>query len=210
MYFKFGGYTINCQAIVDSKKGFMDLYLGMSSSTNDSRVLRRSFLFYRTQNEGLFDGRGQADGFMPYLVADSGYPLLLWIMVPHRGPRALSVAEQLFNRRLRRERCVVENAFGILKQTFWELLVKSNLHVIFLPNVILCCALLHNVLLEQSPEEVHRFLNILHQEGLEGPVDEDGDIQGPQAIDTQNGNGAGDIVDGTEKRLTLGLFLVHQ
>ena len=72
IYFKFGGYTINCQAVVDSKKRFLDLYLGMSGSTNDSRML--------------------------------------------------------------------------------------------------------HVLLEQLREEVHRFLDILHQEGLEEPVDEDGDI----------------------------------
>ena len=178
-YFKPNGYTINCQAIVDtSKKRFLDLYLGMPSSTNDSRLLQRSSLFQRAQNERLFDGRGQADGFMSYLIADSGYPLLLWIMVPHRGPRALSMAKQFFNRRLRQRRYIVQNAFGILKQTFRELLVKSDLHVTFLPDVILCCALLHNVLLEQSREEVHRFLDILHQNGLEGPVEEDGDIQG--------------------------------
>ena len=54
--------------------------------------------------------------------------------------------------------------------------MKSDLHVTFLPDVILCCVLLHNVLLEQSPEEVHRFLDILHQKGLQGPIDEDGDI----------------------------------
>jgi hypothetical protein len=38
-YFKSGGYTLNCQAVVDSNKRFLDLYLGMPGSTNDSRVL---------------------------------------------------------------------------------------------------------------------------------------------------------------------------
>ena len=33
---------------------------------------------------------------------------------------------------------MVENAFGIFKQTFRKLLVKSDLHVIFMQNVILC------------------------------------------------------------------------
>ena len=92
-YFKSSGYTINCQAVVDSKKRFLDLYLGMSGSTNDSRMFRRSFLFHRAQNEGLFDGRGQVDGFMSYLVIDSGYPLVPWIIVLHLGPKALSLAE---------------------------------------------------------------------------------------------------------------------
>jgi hypothetical protein len=45
-YFKSGGYSLNCQAVVDSQKRFMDLYLGMPGSTNDSRVLRRSSLYH--------------------------------------------------------------------------------------------------------------------------------------------------------------------
>ena len=85
-YSKSRGYIIKCQGVVDSEKRFLDLYLGMPGSTNDSRVLRRSSLFHRAQNKGLFDARGEVDGFMPYLIADSSYPLLPWIMVPHRGP----------------------------------------------------------------------------------------------------------------------------
>jgi hypothetical protein len=38
-YFKSGGYTLNCQAVVDSRKRFLDLFLGMSGSTNDVHVL---------------------------------------------------------------------------------------------------------------------------------------------------------------------------
>jgi hypothetical protein len=38
-YFKSRGYTLNCQAVVDSNKRFLDLYLGMPGSTNDARVL---------------------------------------------------------------------------------------------------------------------------------------------------------------------------
>ena len=39
-YFKSHGYTLNCQAVVDSRKVFLDLFLGMPGSTNDARVLR--------------------------------------------------------------------------------------------------------------------------------------------------------------------------
>jgi hypothetical protein len=45
-YFKMGGYMLNCQAVVDSQKQFLDLYLGMPGSTNDARVLRRSSLYH--------------------------------------------------------------------------------------------------------------------------------------------------------------------
>jgi hypothetical protein len=116
-HFKSGGYTLNCQATVDSNKKFLDLYLGMPGSTHDVRHLRRSSLYHLAQNENLFDPRLGIDGFPPSWFGDSGYPLLPWLMVPHWLHRRLSVLESIFNRRLRACHCVVGNAFGILKQT---------------------------------------------------------------------------------------------
>ena len=169
-YFKSAGYTLNCQAVVDSDKRFLDLYLGMPGSTNDSRMLRRSSLYELAVYNNLFDDGHGLHGFSPYLLGDLGYPLLPWLMVPHYSDVRLSVAEALFNKKLRRGRCVVENAFGILKQTFRELLTKSDLDVVFLPDVILCCAILHNMLLGQSHEEVQQLFEVLRTEGLEGEV----------------------------------------
>lgn len=126
-YFKSGGYTINCQAVVDSEKRFIDLYLGMPGSTNDSRVLRRSSLYTLAMQGNLFDAQYVVEGHSPYLIGDLGYPLQPWLMVPHKVVGNLSVSESLFNKKLRKGRCVVENAFGILKQSFRELLQKSDL-----------------------------------------------------------------------------------
>ena len=167
-YFKSGGYTLNCQAVVDSEKCFLDLYLGMPGSTNDCRVLRRSTLYDLAMHNNFFNEEHGVQGFSPYLVGDLGYPLLPWLMIPHRSQVRLSVAEALFNKKLRKGRCVVENAFGILKQTFRELLTKFELDVVFLPDVILCCAILHNMLLGQSHEEVEHLFEVLRTEGLEG------------------------------------------
>ena len=113
----------------------------------------------------LWDAGVSFDGFSPYLIGDSGYPLLSWLLVPHRGQGNMTMADSLFNRKLRRGRGIVENVFGILKQTFRELLVKSDLSVTFLPDVIMCCAILHNVLLAQSHGDVERLLQILRTEG---------------------------------------------
>ena len=210
-YFKSGGYTLKCQA--DSEKRFLDLFLGMPRSMNDSRMLRRSSLHHQALHNNLFDRQHSVDGFAPFLIGDSGYPLLPWLMVPHRGPGQLSVAEQLFNRRLRRGRCVVENAFGIMKSTFRELLVKTHLDVTFLPDVIICCALLHNVLLGQSDEEVERLLNVLRTEGLDGEViDEElvpGDGGNVNAQDDENAPD-GDLARGTTIRSNLGIYLTVQ
>ena len=134
-------------------------------------------------------------------------------MVPHRNHIRLSVAEALFNKKLRRGQCVVENAFGILKQTFQELLLKSDLDVAFLPDVILCCAILHNMLLGQSHEEVENLFQILRDEGLHGEVVDD--VAGTE--DVGEGYDGGDGMQettaaamATEKRQLLGLHLSQQ
>ena len=193
-YFKSGGYSLNCQAVVDSNKRFLDLFLGMPGSTNDSRVLRRSTLYHRGMHGSLWDSTLSFQGFSPYLLAVSRYPLLPWVMVPHRGFGNLPLVDTLFNRKLCRGRGVVENAFGILKQTFHELLGKSELLVTFLPDVIICCTILHNMLLGQSHQEVERLLQVLQMEGLPEP-----DADEAMVVDVDEG--------GAEKRRQLGVFL---
>lgn len=61
----------------------------------------------------------------------------------------------------------MENAFGILKHTFRELLLKSDLHLTFLPDIILTCAILHNILLGQPPDPVEKLLDVLRSEGMD-------------------------------------------
>jgi hypothetical protein len=216
-YFKSGGYTLNCQAVVDSNKRFLDLYIGMPGSTNDACILRRSSLYHLAMHNNLFDARDSVDGFAPYLIGDFGYPLLPWLMVPHRGLQQLTATERLFNRKLRRGRCVVENAFGILKQTFRELLGKSKLSVTFLPNVISACTILHNILLGQSHDEVERLLGILRNEGLAGGNE---GLAGEVLDDKVDGMDiAGEPVRedisvealrGADKRSELGVYLAMQ
>jgi hypothetical protein len=114
----------------------------------------------------LFDTCFALPGFVSYLIGDSGFPLLPWLLILHKGRKNSEVVEHLFNRKLRCGRCVVENAFGLFKQTFRELLNKSLLRVTFLLDVILCCAILHNVLLGQSHEDVEQLLEVLQLEGF--------------------------------------------
>ena len=214
-YFKSGAYSLNCQAVVDSDKRFLDLYLGMPGSTNESRVLRCSTLYDMAMHRTLVDNEHEFLGFSLYLIGDLGYPLLPWFMVLHCTTGPMSVADRLFNKKLRRGRCVVENAFGILKLTFREFLTKSDLNVAFLPDVILVCAILHNVLLGQLHEEVENFLQVLRNEGLHGEVVDEG------AGEEDGGDGLVEIAEdgmpnavaavvATDKRAELGNFLTTQ
>jgi len=60
----------------------------------------------------------------------------------------------------------VENTFGILKHSFCELGKKFELHVTFLPNVVVACCYLHNLLLGQEMHEVECLLETLCIKGL--------------------------------------------
>jgi hypothetical protein len=48
----------------------------------------------------------------------------------------------LFNKQLCQRRSVIENSFGILKKTFRGLFLKTNLHALFIPIVVVCCCIL--------------------------------------------------------------------
>ena len=158
-------------------------------------------------HSNLFDRQNSVDRFSPFLVGDLGYPLLPWLMIPHRRLSHLSLAKELFNRRLRRGRCVVENDVGILKQAFRELLVKSQLHITFLSDVIICCAILHNVLLGKSYKEVEELLDVLRREGLEGEVIDEGIAPADGA--NLHGDDVVNVPD-AEVRHDLGLYLSMQ
>jgi len=121
----------------------------------------------------LVDDQQTFEGFTLYLIGDQGYPLLPWFIVPYQTVGHPSIVEALFNKKLRRGQCVVENAFSILKQTFKELLMKYDLHIAFLPDVIVACTILHNMLLGQSYEEVEHLFAILRIEGLDRKLDND-------------------------------------
>jgi len=63
-------------------------------------------------------------------------------------------------------------------------MLKSDLDVTFLPDVILCCAIFHNILMGQSHEDVEALLQVLRNEGMDGVVVDhnDGGVDGPKAV----------------------------
>jgi hypothetical protein len=77
-YFKFKGYSILAQAVVDYKKRFTNICIGMPGNVNDSCVLHRFALYKQVQLHGLFDiTRGSCeDGIPPYFLGDKRYPLI--------------------------------------------------------------------------------------------------------------------------------------
>jgi hypothetical protein len=113
--------------------------------------------------------------FVKYLIMWHGICyedsfLFTWTLSPaHRSPLAfhsltllgsscLMVLQMFFNKQLCQGRSVIENSFGILKKTFRKLLLKTNLHVVFILDVVVCCCILYNMIIDGKDFDMDAFL----------------------------------------------------
>lgn len=69
----------------------------------------------------------------------------------------------------------MENAFGILKETWREFLGKIELNIVYLPYIITACAILHNMLRRQADEDLEAMGAMMDNNG---PDDVDGYLDG--------------------------------
>ncbi|KAK0154265.1 Protein ALP1-like [Merluccius polli] len=136
-------YSVQLQAVVDHTAMFKDVCVGYTGSVHDSRVLKNSPLYLEKQYP--------PPGYC--LIGDGGYPCLSYpitLMTPYRQPLRNQL-QAAYNSRLTKARGVVERAFGILKTRWRAVFLKVlEVDVLFVPEVILCCTILHNICLSQG------------------------------------------------------------
>ncbi|KAI5084581.1 hypothetical protein GOP47_0000750 [Adiantum capillus-veneris] len=128
---RYGNYSMIMQGIVDSNMRFLDVNSGWPGSCNDKRVLRNSGMYRLCQGGDRLRGASfefQEFSFPEYIIDDGGYVLLPWLMIPFQRP----------------ELCT----WQILKGTIRSPDIQK------LPNVILACCILHNMLVSLTDEPV--------------------------------------------------------
>jgi len=147
------------QAIIDHKKRFLDIFVAMPSWMNNTRVLCLFSIYQKATLGDLFHEWNLHHGIKPYIIGDKGYSLLPWLMVPHKQIRIWHFcAIRLYNKQLSHSKVVLENNFGILKKTFKELLIKSNLNVLFLLDVVICSYMFHNMILSGKDINIDKLM----------------------------------------------------
>lgn len=134
-------FSISLQAVVDADLRFINVYCGEPGSLHDSRVLRKSPLYKTasTDRAMLFPDK-------TFLLGDSGYPSLPWLVPPYKDNGHLSAQQTEFNYMISSTRISVERAFFCqLKGRFRRIKFFSEYRELpFITNTIVAACILHN------------------------------------------------------------------
>ena len=140
-------------AAVDGNYRFVYVSVGSAGRESDGGVFRRSDLAAAIRDDSLQLPPPTAlpgtDTVLPHvIVADEAFPLTTAIMRPYPGRAEARLGHRatVFNYRLSRARRIVENAFGILTQT-WRLYRRPmNVAVHHACAIVHATCVLHNFL----------------------------------------------------------------
>jgi hypothetical protein len=125
----------------NAKMEFNYVWTGNPGSTHDAPVLRSSDLF---QNSNVKIPPGY------YLLGDSAFPILEWLITPFRDCGNLTRQQKLFNKTHSQCRQVIERAFGMLKCRFRRLLRFDISDISLLVDSVLAACVLHNLCLYED------------------------------------------------------------
>ncbi|KAJ1155220.1 hypothetical protein NDU88_007955 [Pleurodeles waltl] len=124
-------------------------------SVHDAYIMWNSSIPYVT---------GQLQRHRVWLIGDSGYPNLSWLLTPVRNPRTR--AEEWYNEAHGRTRRVIERTFGLLKARF-RCLHMTGGSLYYSPKtvcqIIVACCMLHNLALR-------RQVPFLQEDGPDGSI----------------------------------------
>lgn len=154
-------YSVILQGVVDVNLKFTNIYCGEPGSMHDARVLRRSPLFHNAQEntERLFPNS-------TFIIGDSAYPLLRWLIPLFRDNGYLTPQQTEFNYLHSSTRMAVEKAFGLLKGRFRRLKFLELQDMQFISELITACCILHNICVDKgNPYD-------FDEEVVEGNIDE--------------------------------------
>ncbi|XP_030530454.1 protein ALP1-like [Rhodamnia argentea] len=128
-------YSITLQGVVDPKGVFTDVCIGWPGAMPDDQVLEKSALHQRA-NGGLLKG--------VWIVGNSGYPLLDWVLVPYTQQN-LTWTQHAFNEKIGEVQRVAKDAFARLKARWSCLQKRTEVKLQDLPVVLGACCVLHNI-----------------------------------------------------------------
>ncbi|KAJ1203439.1 hypothetical protein NDU88_007225 [Pleurodeles waltl] len=135
-------HSMNVQMVCLADQYISHVNAKFPGSVHDAYILRSSSIPYVM---------GQLQRHHVWLIGDSGYPNLSWLLTPVRNPRTR--AEERYNEAHGRTRRVIERTFGRLKARF-QCLHMTGGSLYYSPKkvcqVIVACCMLHNLTLRRQ------------------------------------------------------------
>ncbi|WOL16580.1 nuclease HARBI1 [Canna indica] len=149
-------HSMVLQVIVDPEMRFRDILTGWPGIMNELPVLHSSGFFKMCDKGTRLNGEKVelAEGVevREYIIGDSGFPLLPWLLTPYQG-KDLSDAKLEFNKKLSATGIVAQRTLARLKD-MWRIIDgemwRPDKHR--LPRIILVCCLLHNIIIDLKDE----------------------------------------------------------
>lgn len=176
-------YSMVLQATVDPSMKFRDIITGWPGKMEDWLVFQSSTFYKLCDNGDRLNGKklnlSEGLDIREYIVGDSGFPLLPYLVTPYEG-KELPEPKAEFNRRHNATRLVAQRAFARLKE-MWKIIHgvmwRPDKHK--LPRIILVCCLLHNIVIDMEDEFQDELpLSYDHDEGYKqrkcGSMDAEG------------------------------------
>lgn len=131
-------FSINVQVVAGPKLEIMDIVARWPGREHDSTIFNNSTIKQKFERNIL-------GGF---LLGDSGYPCLRYLMTPLQNPQ--TEEERRYNASQIRTRNVVERLFGLWKKRFQCLTRTLHNSVGNVCTIIVACAVLHNIALARD------------------------------------------------------------
>lgn len=154
-----GFYSVQLQIVCDNKKKIRDIFLGYPGSVHDARVFMESDTLNKCY-ELVENGK--------YIIGDSAYPLVDFLLVPYKDNGFLTQNQKNFNKKLSSSRVYIEHTIGLLKQRFRILYHIKLRKIPLIYKIIKSCCVLHNLCPEDFP-----FIPEDHEDDDCGYLEED-------------------------------------
>ncbi|XP_027148025.1 protein ALP1-like isoform X2 [Coffea eugenioides] len=148
-------HSMPLQAIVGPNMKFLDVFSGLPGMFSESSLIRYSSFYNKCQNGERLGKKvrlSEEAELQEYIIGDSAYPLLPWLLTPYQG-KELSQTKADFNKRLFATHIVAQRALARLKDV-WKIINgvmwRPDKHK--LPRFILVCCILHNIIIDMEDE----------------------------------------------------------
>ncbi|XP_016462370.1 protein ALP1-like isoform X1 [Nicotiana tabacum] len=154
-------HSMILQAVVDPDMRFRDIVTGLPGKMKENSVLQSSIFFKLCEKGDRLNGNNiklsEEAEVREYIIGDSGFPLLPWLLTPYQG-KELSESKAEFNKKHFATRIVAQRALARLKEV-WKmihgLMWRPDKHK--LPRFILVCCILHNIVIDMEDEVLDEF-----------------------------------------------------